>query len=69
MSPEKLVHQANQIAAFFASQPRGDHAGLVADHFRDFWDPQMRTLLRRLAQDGRDDLSPIAVAAALQLGD
>jgi len=69
MSPDKLVHQANQIAAFFASQPRGDHAAQVANHFRDYWDPRMRRLLQEIAADGLHDLSPLAAAAALRLAD
>ena len=36
----ELVYMANQIATFFASQPRENQAGRVADHLRDFWEPR-----------------------------
>jgi formate dehydrogenase subunit delta len=42
MSPDKMVHMANQIAAFFKSQPGADVAERVAAHLTDFWEPRMR---------------------------
>ncbi len=67
MSPEKLVHMANQIATFFASQPREDQVARVAGHLRDFWDPRMRAQLIEIVEAGRADLSPIAVTAVRTL--
>jgi len=67
MSPEKLVHMANQIATFFASQPREDQVARVAGHLRDFWDPRMRAQLIEIVEAGRADLSPIAAAAVATL--
>ena len=46
MSPEKMVHMANQIATFFKTQPGIDQAEKVANHLKDFWEPRM---LRALA--------------------
>lgn len=51
MSPEKMVTMANQIAAFFNSQP-GDPAEKVAAHLKDFWEPRMRMQLLNYIRDG-----------------
>lgn len=39
---DKLVYMANQIATFFASQPKDEAADGVAKHINDFWAPRMR---------------------------
>jgi formate dehydrogenase subunit delta len=68
MSPRKLVKMANDIAAFFASDP--DPAARlegIASHLKRFWDPRMRAeLLRHLDHDGAPDLAPV-VTDALRL--
>jgi formate dehydrogenase subunit delta len=63
-SPERLVYMANQIAAFFASQP-GDLAALhVAEHLTAFWDPRMRRMIvEHLDQHDGDGLAPAALEA------
>ena len=67
MSPDKLVHMANQIALFFASQPREDQVERVAGHLRDFWDPSMRTQLLEIVEAGHPALTPAVAAAAGRL--
>ena len=59
MSPDKLVHMANQIATFFATQPGGDQAARVSQHLRDFWDPRMRSQLSDLVAEMADRLHPL----------
>jgi len=40
---EYLVKMANEIGAFFASEPDPEQAvNAVAGHLRRFWDPRMR---------------------------
>lgn len=59
MSPEKMVHMANQIAIFFKTQPGDDQAERVAGHLKDFWEARMREqLLDYIGADGSglDDL-------------
>ncbi|MDP5305749.1 formate dehydrogenase subunit delta [Paracoccus spongiarum] len=63
MSPEKMVHMANQIATFFASQP-GDPAEKVAAHLRDYWEPRMRQQFQDYVATGGEGLSPAAQEAA-----
>lgn len=46
MNATHLIKMANQIGAFFASQPDPDQArSEFAQHLRRQWDPQMRTAL------------------------
>ena len=63
MSPEKMVTMANQIAAFFNTQP-GDPAPKVAAHLSDFWEPRMRAQLQNYIQDGGTGLNPSVEEAA-----
>ncbi len=64
MSPEKMVRMANQIAAFFKTQPGDDQAEKVASHLKDFWDPRMRQQLCDHVERGGDGLHDIALRAA-----
>ncbi len=59
MSHEKLTRMANQIAGFFATQPGGDQAELVAAHLKDFWGPEMRAELKAFAAEDDSALSPL----------
>jgi formate dehydrogenase subunit delta len=68
MSPDKLVHMANQIATFFGTQPHVDQVARVEAHLRDYWEPSMRAQLVEIAAAGHPDLSPLAAAAARNLG-
>jgi len=63
MSPEKMVMMANQIAAFFASQPGEGAAERVAAHLNDFWAPPMRRQLADHAAAGGEGLSPLVMEA------
>ncbi|MBV9992043.1 MAG: formate dehydrogenase subunit delta [Alphaproteobacteria bacterium] len=63
---EKLVVTANQVAAFFAVQGEARAVPAIADHFRKFWDPQMR---RRFLGADHARLHPLAKQAALLLAD
>ena len=42
MSPDRLIHMANQIGSFFRSQGPGKAVLGIADHIQKFWDPRMR---------------------------
>lgn len=67
MSPEKMVHMANQIATFFRSQPGEDPVERVASHMRDFWEPRMRAQLQAHVAAGGAGLDAIVVEAAHRL--
>ncbi len=64
MSPEKMVHMANQIATFFKSQPDEDQAERVAGHLRDFWEPRMRDQLKAYVAAGGEGLDDLVIEAS-----
>ncbi|HCQ65155.1 MAG TPA: formate dehydrogenase [Rhodobacteraceae bacterium] len=66
MSPDKMAHMANQIAAFFRSQP-GDTADSVAGHLGDFWEPRMRRQLLDHVAAGGAGLDPEVIEAAQRM--
>lgn len=63
MSPEKMVHMANQIATFFKTQPGDDAPRKVAMHIADFWEPRMREQLRAYVERNGAGLDDIVVQA------
>ena len=63
MSPEKMVHMANQIATFFKTQPGGDTPEKIANHLSDFWEPRMRAQLFDLYARGGDGLDALVIEA------
>lgn len=56
----RLIHMANQIAAFFASQPAATRAAQVAEHIETYWPPPMRLAIRDHLSGGGDGLSDLA---------
>jgi len=67
MSHDRIVMMANQIAGFFATQPREDQAGRVANHLRDYWAPEMRQALLGKVDAGEAGLHPLVLEAAARL--
>jgi formate dehydrogenase subunit delta len=67
MSPEKMVHMANQIATFFKTQPGEDAVEKVAAHIRDFWEPRMREQLLAHVAAGGAGLDAVVVASTRKL--
>lgn len=66
MSDDKLIHMANQIAAFFATQP-GQAAEGVAAHINDNWSPAMRAALLAHVAAGGAGLAAAVTEAAPRL--
>ncbi len=67
MSPDKMVRMANQIAAFFKTQPKEDAPERVADHIRDYWEPRMRDQLRQYVADGGRGLDDVVIRATARI--
>ncbi len=65
MNAEHLIKMANQIGAFFASQPDPVQARAdFAQHLRRQWDPQMRrALYAQLDASAGEGLSAFALEA------
>nr|WP_245419735.1 formate dehydrogenase subunit delta [Phyllobacterium salinisoli] len=59
---------ANQIATFFASQPREEQVSGVANHINQFWEPRMRSqLFAILDQEDGKGLNEMVIEAAKQI--
>lgn len=68
MNAESLVRMANDIAAFFASEPdRTVAVEAIATHLRRYWAPRMRRQIRAHLDAGGEGLSDLARDAVLQL--
>ena len=67
MTIETMVHNANQIAAFFSSYPREEAVVAVEDHLRKFWEPRMRRQILEYAAAGGAGLSELAADAISRL--
>jgi formate dehydrogenase subunit delta len=63
MTPETMIHMANQIALFFASYPRDEALAGVTDHIRKFWDPRMRRQIIVYVAEGGAGLHELALEA------
>ncbi|HET7412827.1 MAG TPA: formate dehydrogenase subunit delta [Pararhizobium sp.] len=63
MSPDKLVHMANQIASFFHTLPHEDAAARTADHINKFWEPRMRRHLFEHMDKGGEGLDEAVMKA------
>jgi formate dehydrogenase subunit delta len=68
MTPEKLVHMANQIGKFFVTQRGDDAAEQIANHLRKFWDPSMRSAIAAHLDGGGQDLDEAVRMAVERLG-
>ncbi len=65
--PDKLLRMANQIAAFFATQPGTTQAADVAAHLKAFWEPRMLQALFAHADAGGEGLDPLVLEAVGRL--
>lgn len=64
MSPEKMIHMANQIAKFFESKPQAEGVAGVAEHVNAYWEPRMRLQLFALLETNANEFRPLVREAA-----
>jgi formate dehydrogenase subunit delta len=67
MSPKNMVHQANQVALFFASYPRDEAVAGVTDHLRKYWERRMRQQIVQYVDQGGGGLHELALEAVKRL--
>jgi formate dehydrogenase subunit delta len=67
MTPETMVHKANQIALFWAPYPREEAVAGVANHLRMFWEPRMRRQLVAYVETGGAGLHELVPEAVRRL--
>ena len=68
MKPERMVHDANQIALFFASYPHDEALAGVVKHFQMYWEPRMKSQIKAYVAEGGAGLHALAVEAVRLLG-
>jgi len=69
MDSKRLIEMANQIAAFYASEPNPEAASAgVAEHIARFWDPRMRRILLQEASTGNETIAPLVDRALREHG-
>lgn len=65
----RMIHKANQIAAYFKHYPEDRAIEGVADHLQKFWPPKMRAQLLAYIEDEQGaDLEELVIKAAKKLG-
>lgn len=70
MNAEHLVTMANDIAAFFATEPEHEVAVAgVRNHIQKYWDPRMRRRIAAHLREGGAGLSELARAAVAELAE
>jgi formate dehydrogenase subunit delta len=68
MNIERLVEMANDIAAFFKTEPvRADAIAGVKNHLKNFWEPRMRREIVAHLDAGGTGLDELARAAVESL--
>ena len=67
MEEHKMVHNANQIASFFAAYPHDEAVAGVANHLKMYWVPRMRRQIIDYVAKGGEGLSPLAIEAVKRL--
>ena len=62
-----MVHNANQIALFWASYPHDEGLAGMVSHLTRFWEPRMRTQIKQYVAEGGRGLHALAIEAVKQL--
>ncbi|HWC30404.1 MAG TPA: formate dehydrogenase subunit delta [Dehalococcoidia bacterium] len=67
MEEHKMVHNANQIALFFASYPHDEAVAGIEDHIKKYWVPRMRRQIIDYVAEGGEGLHELAMEAVKRL--
>ena len=67
MQTEEMIHNANQIALFFASYPHDEAVASVQDHLQKFWEKRMRRQIIQYVAESGAGLHPLALEAVKRL--
>ena len=67
MKLDLMVHNANQIALYFASFPREEAIDGVTDHIRKFWEKRMKKQIVDYLAEGGEGLHELAREAVKRL--
>jgi formate dehydrogenase subunit delta len=67
MKAELMVHNANQIALYFATFPREEAIAGVADHIQKFWERRMKAQILEYIAKGGNGLHELVLEAVKRL--
>lgn len=67
MNRPRLIHDANEIAKYFAAYPREEAIAGIADHIKKFWDPRMRGELQSILAQNDASLNELVKEAGARL--
>lgn len=67
MKAEHMVHNANQIALFFAAYPREEAIAGIVDHLKKFWEHRMRQQIIQYVAKGGAGLHELVVEAVKRI--
>jgi formate dehydrogenase subunit delta len=62
-----MVHNANQIALYFAAYPREEAIAGVTDHFEKFWERRMKQQILEYVANGGGGLHELVLEALKRL--
>lgn len=62
-----MIHDANQIAAFFSSYPHEEAVAGVTEHFKKFWERRMKDQIKQYVAQGGSGLNELAIEAVKRL--
>ena len=67
MHAETMVHNANQIALYFASYPRQEAIDGILDHLKKFWERRMKDQIIDYVSHGGAGLHELVVEAVKRM--
>ncbi len=67
MKDSTMVHNANQIALFFATYPHDEAVTGVANHFSKYWERRMRDQIQQYVAEGGSGLHGLVLEALERL--
>ena len=67
MKAEHMVHNANQIALYFAAYPREEAVASIVDHLKKFWERRMREQMIQYVAKGGTGLHELVVEAVKRI--
>jgi formate dehydrogenase subunit delta len=67
VTPERMIHLANQIAIFFRPYPREEAVTGITSHLVQFWEARMLRQLKAYVAENGAGLEELVVAAVKRM--
>jgi formate dehydrogenase subunit delta len=67
MKASTMIHNANQIALFFAGYPHEEAVAGVANHIDKYWERRMREQIQKYVAEGGAGLHTLVLEALKRL--